>query len=330
MPVEPARVVEPVDTRDLKSLGPQGPCGFKSRPGHPSSMPVPAVRPAPASTRLAPTPSGLLHAGNAVNFLITDRLARRMGARLRLRIDDLDAEREREAYVQDIFEALEWLGVHPDVGPRDAQDHRLHWSQQARIPRYLELADALRAAGAVYGCGCSRQQRAALHAAGSSTCPCRSAGHDLDDPVLAWRLRVDPGASVTIVSLFGAPQTGRPFDHLPDPVVLGRSMHGRPRRPAYQLASLADDVDHGTTFIVRGADLFPSTLLQLYLAGVLGLSTFAAVRFVHHPLLTGADGAKLSKSEGADSLRAMRLAGQGPQPLVQRAEAMLRRLDDGA
>lgn len=293
-------------------------------------MAVPAAPHAPASTRLAPTPSGLLHAGNAVNFLLTDRLARRLGARLRLRIDDLDAERGREAYVADIFEALAWLGIRPDLGPHDAEDQRRNWSQQARIPRYLELAGALRAAGAVYACGCSRQRRAQLHTTGAVVCACRTARHDLDDPALAWRLLLPVEATVTMASLFGAPRAGRPFDHLPDPVVLGRSVNGRPRRPAYQLASLADDVDHGTTFIVRGDDLFPSTLVQLYLAGVLGFQAFQAVRFVHHPLVTDAGGAKLSKSAGADSLRAMRLSGQGPQALVARAEAMLRRLDDGA
>ncbi|MBK6626242.1 MAG: tRNA glutamyl-Q synthetase [Flavobacteriales bacterium] len=293
-------------------------------------MPEPVVSPGPESTRLAPTPSGFLHAGNAVNFLLTDRLARRAGASLRLRIDDLDAERERPTYVQDIFEGLAWLGIRPDVGPRDAEDHRLHGSQQLRIPRYRELADALRSAGEVYACGCSRQQRATLLAAGVTTCGCRTAGSDLDDGTLAWRVRIPEDAEVTVHGLFGPARSERPFAWLPDPVVMLRAQDGRPRRPAYQLASLADDVDHDITFIVRGEDLFPSTLVQLHLARVLGLSAFAAVRFLHHPLLTDDRGAKLSKSEGATSLRAMRLAGHGPQTLIAEADAMLRQLAAGA
>lgn len=293
-------------------------------------MPASSVSPVPGSTRLAPTPSGFLHAGNALNFLVTDRLARRAGASLRLRIDDLDAERERAAYVEDIFDSLAWLGIRPDVGPRDAVDQRLHGSQQLRIPRYRALVDALRAADQVYACRCSRQQRGVLQAAGQATCPCRTAGFDLDDEQFAWRVRIPEEAQVTVHHLFGPSRSERPFAWLPDPVVLQRSPDGRPRRPAYQLASLADDVDHGITFIVRGQDLFPSTLVQVYLARVLGLAAFTDVRFAHHPLLLDDTGAKLSKSEGATSLRAMRLAGHGPQTLIARAEAMLRQLADGA
>lgn len=297
-------------------------------------MPEPVASPDPGSTRLAPTPSGFLHAGNALNFLLTDRLARRTGATLRLRIDDLDAERGRQAYVEDIFEGLAWLGIRPDVGPRDAEDQRRHWSQQLRVPRYRELADALRCAGEVYACGCSRQQRATLLAAGVSTCGCRTAGSDLDDETLAWRVRIPEAAEVTVHGLCGPPRTERPFAWLPDPVVLQRAQDGRPRRPAYQLASLADDVDHGITFIVRGEDLFPSTLVQLHLARVLGLSAFAAVRFLHHPLLTDDSGAKLSKSVGTSvsvtTLRRMRQAGVGPQALVAQAEALLKRLAGGS
>jgi glutamyl-tRNA synthetase len=293
-------------------------------------MPAFSAPPGPGRTRLAPTPSGFLHAGNALNFLLTHQIARRTGASLRLRIDDLDAERERQVYVQDIFDSLAWLGIHPDVGPRDAVDLRLHGSQQLRIPRYRSLADALRADDQVYACRCSRQQRSVLQATGQATCPCRTAGFDLDDERLAWRVRIPEDEEVTVHDLFGPSRSERPFAWLPDPVVLQRSPDGRPRRPAYQLASLADDVDQGITFIVRGQDLFPSTLVQLYLARVLGLAAFAGVRFAHHPLLLDATGAKLSKSEGATSLRAMRLAGHGPQTLIARAEAMLRQLAAGA
>lgn len=304
----------------------KGRAGSSPAPGTAHAMPEPVASTDPGSTRLAPTPSGFLHAGNALNFLLTDRLARHTGATLRLRIDDLDAERERQTYVEDIFEGLAWLGIRPDVGPRDAEDQRLHGSQRLRIPRYLELAGALRAAGRVYACGCSRQQRTTLMAAGRTTCGCRTAGLDLDDGSLAWRVRIPEDEEVTVHGLYGPPRTERPFAWLPDPVLLQRSQDGRPRRPAYQLASLADDVDHGITFIVRGEDLFPSTLVQLHLARVLGLSAFATVRFLHHPLLTDDSGAKLSKSEGATSLRAMRLAGHGPQTLIAQAHTMLRRL----
>jgi glutamyl/glutaminyl-tRNA synthetase len=73
--------------------------------------------------------------------------------------------------------------------------------------------------------------------------------------------------------------------------------------PAYQLASVVDDLHFGIDFIVRGEDLWPSTLVQLYLAEMLEARAFTAIRFLHHPLLKGADGEKLSKSAGALSVK---------------------------
>ena len=105
----------------------------------------------------------------------------------------------------------------------------------------------------------------------------------------------------------------------PDPVV--RLRNGR---PAYQIASLSDDVDFGIDLIVRGADLLPSTLIQLHLARVLDLKAFAEVRFLHHPLITDTRGGKLSKSHGAGSLKAMREAGGEPQIVHALADRLLR------
>jgi glutamyl-tRNA synthetase len=96
--------------------------------------------------------------------------------------------------------------------------------------------------------------------------------------------------------------------------------------PAYQLASLADDVDHNINLIVRGEDLLPSTSCQLYVARLLGLRSFQQARFIHHPLITNANGAKLSKSEGASSLKAMSAAGLSRDDLHTRADAMLAEL----
>lgn len=269
------------------------------------------------STRLAPTPSGFLHAGNALNFLITSQLARAHGATLRLRIDDLDTERVRPAYVQDIFGTLDWLGIRPDVGPVSAQDHALNWSQAARAGRYLAFVERLRADGHLYACTCSRKQQV-LDAAGRYAGTCRSRGLPFDAPDTAWRLRIPEGVHVTVPSIAGLPVVVDLAAAMGDPVL--RQRNGR---PAYQIASLADDLDHGTTFIVRGADLLPSTACQLYIAGLLGPNAFAQVRFLHHDLLLDAQGEKMSKSGGAASLKAMREAGAGPQDLVRQAGTLL-------
>ena len=72
--------------------------------------------------RLAPTPSGFLHLGNALNFLLIWQCARQNGGKILLRIDDLDSERKRPAYLEDIFESLHWLGIDWDEGPRSPED----------------------------------------------------------------------------------------------------------------------------------------------------------------------------------------------------------------
>jgi glutamyl-tRNA synthetase len=105
----------------------------------------------------------------------------------------------------------------------------------------------------------------------------------------------------------------------PDPVV--RQRNGR---PAYQIASLSDDVDFHVDLIVRGSDLLPSTLVQLHLASLLDLSTFMEARFLHHPLLLDDRGGKLSKSHGAGSLNALREAGDDPRKVHALADQLLR------
>jgi len=100
----------------------------------------------------------------------------------------------------------------------------------------------------------------------------------------------------------------------------------RDGRPAYQLASLVDDRDDRINLIVRGEDLLVSTGAQLYLADKLGWSEFGGTRFIHHPLLPGPDGRKLSKSDDALSLAALRERGETPL-LAYRAVARQLGLD---
>src|SRR5882762_5324158 len=87
-------------------------------------------------TRIAPTPSGFLHLGNAFSFALTAKLARETGARLLLRIDDLDRDRVEARYVQDIFETLHFLGIPWDEGPRDILAYEATWSQVYRMDLY--------------------------------------------------------------------------------------------------------------------------------------------------------------------------------------------------
>jgi glutamyl-tRNA synthetase len=269
-------------------------------------------------TRLAPTPSGYLHRGNAFNFLVTHRIARATASKLLLRIDDLDTARTRPAYIEDIFHSLEWLGIEPDEGPSGPGELVSRWSQGSRVPRYLEACAALRGAGHLYACTCSRAELRRLEAAGAPHCPCRDAGRAYEVAGTTWRLALPAHGTVVLQEASGGQRTLRPADLMGDPV-----LRQRDGRPAYHVASLLDDVDQGITFIVRGDDLLPSTVVQLHMAGLLGLDRFKDVRFLHHPILRDADGAKLSKSAGASSLKAMREAGQGPGELIRAAEEWL-------
>jgi glutamyl/glutaminyl-tRNA synthetase len=268
--------------------------------------------------RLAPTPSGYLHRGNAINFLVTARLASLTKARLLLRIDDLDAERVRPEYVEDIFRSLDQLGIRWDDGPSGPGELSEQWSQQLRMPRYLALLEVLRDRGVLYACTCSRKDLRAASQDGQCPGTCRDRGLSLDTPDAAWRLRLPLSSRVKVPPLHGPGWELDLHTAMGDPV-----LRQRQGRPAYQVASLVDDEHMGVDLVVRGADLLPSSACQLYMAQLVGLPTFAKVRFVHHGLVLDAAGGKLSKSAGAASLKAMRDAGIRPDGLFREADRVV-------
>lgn len=235
-----------------------------------------------------------MHAGNAFNFLLAHRAARQGGARLLLRIDDLDAARMRPEYLADIFESLAWLRINWDEGPQSADDFLQNWSQRRRLSHYEEALRVLREAGALFPCKRSRRQLALWN--GEYPPERRRDYADAwDDPDAAWRMDTPPG--------------------FPLPAFVVKRRDGL---PAYQLASLTDDRLFGVTHVIRGEDLAPSTAAQRLLARALGWSFFEKIRFLHHPLITDPSGQKLSKSAGAYSLRQMRREGGAPDSLHPR------------
>lgn len=280
-------------------------------------------------TRIAPTPSGLLHAGNAWSFLLTWLLARSQGASIHLRVDDLDTARFREEYIEDIFISLPWLGLDWDTGPRTLAEVKETFSQRLRLDKYrmaLERLAALESGDGplLYACSCSREKvrRDSLAAGRPGIYPgtCRSAGiawrKTFDDRHPATesyplRLRVPSSAEVTLAAIPAGAATLAPGREMGDFVVWQRN-----GEPAYQLASLVDDEEYGMDLIVRGKDLLPSTGAQLWLAGLLGCKTFPGARFLHHDLLLDEEAGKLSKSEGAVSLRGLRESLGTPGPLL--------------
>jgi glutamyl/glutaminyl-tRNA synthetase len=266
---------------------------------------LPPLGRAPVIGRLAPTPSGYLHIGNAVNFVLTWLLVRRAGGTLHMRIDDLDRARLRRPYLENLFRVIDWLGLDYDHGPSGPDDFLRHYSQLLHLPAYNQLLRRLaRQPGLVYATQRSR------------TSPAEPV--PLDTPGAAWRVRVP---STVYVADAAAPEAPTPLAAvMPDFIV--RKKDGV---AAYQIASLVDDLRLGTTLVVRGLDLLPSTTAQRWLAAQLPeTSAFAGpgVQFVHHPLLPDAAGHKLSKSTQASGDGGV-LALPGGPAAVYRAVAEL-------
>ena len=283
-------------------------------------------------TRIAPTPSGLLHAGNGASFLLTYILTQAFDGKILLRIDDLDAERMRLEYVEDIFRTLDWLGIEWDEGPSSVADFQQNWSQHLRLDLYqnalqtlknIANSDSLGTEGTLYACQCSRKQIQAASQNGLYPQTCRFKNISFDAKDTAWRIHVP---ETTEVSFKNVDVNTRTIHHSPltihhsigDFVV--RQKNGL---PAYQVASVVDDGHFGVNFVVRGADLLPSTAAQIFVAQQLNRTDFAETVFFHHNLVTDAGGEKLSKSKGAGSLADWRVSGRSVEILVKQAAKWL-------
>lgn len=277
-------------------------------------------------SRLAPTPSGYLHLGNAFSFVLTWLIVRKQYGHLHLRIDDLDTERAKPEYYDDIFTTLAWLGLDYDSGARSPQDCLQHWSQRRRLHDYNAALMQLAEQGDVFACDCSRSLLAQTSPTGLYPGTCRIKNLPFTTPNTAWRVRVPEqmpeqlsqqtsvrfhDASAGEISLNVASELG-------DFIVRRRD-----GIPAYHIASLVDDTLDDITFIVRGADLLTSTAAQIFLAERLGFSGFTQTTFLHHPLLLESSDKKLSKSHQSLSLRAMRENGTSAEEVLARIAALL-------
>ena len=249
-------------------------------------------------TRFAPSPTGRLHLGHAYSAVLGHALARQRGGRFLLRIEDLDQTRSRPEFVEGIYDDLRWLGL-------DWAEPVLVQSQ--RGDAYETALDELREQGLVYACFCTRADIAAALAAPHGKTAhypgtCRAMP---DDPARraaaphCWRLD-----SVKALELAGFPswiEDDRRFDSGPDDfddVILAR----KDAPAAYHLACVVDDAASGVSLVVRGADLRSSTPVQRLLQSLLGLPE---PQYLHHPLVTHADGRRLAKRDLAPTLAAM-------------------------
>ena len=271
--------------------------------------------------RLAPSPTGALHLGNARTFLIAWLSLRSRGGSVVFRMEDLDHPRVKAGAADEAMEDLRWLGLDWDEGP-DIGGPCAPYVQSQRIPRYAEALRVLLDQDLVYPCVCSRSDVEEAQSAPHDTAnglyypgTCRGRFADWDEAaaalppgrIPAWRFRAPPEPVLVEDGFHGR----RSFDLRRE---LGDFALARHRDGAgYMLAVVVDDAAMGITEVVRGDDLLASTPRQLLLYRALGLPE---PRFVHLPLVVGPDGHRLAKRHGDTRIRALREAGVEPARVV--------------
>lgn len=305
------------------------PVSSRPRQSQPQSASAPvADQPRQPVLRFAPSPNGYLHLGHALSALIVWQWAKALDGKFLLRIEDTDISRSKSHFVDAIYEDLTWLGISWEEPVRVQSEH---------LPDYQTAIDQL-------------WQRKLLYPAPASRTEIKQAVKGLDEAQIPWPrdpdgspfypfserdraqtpetipedapLRLDLGAALaeletqTLDASILANPSAQPQTIPLDPALWGDPLiRGRDRPVTYHLAVVIDDALQGVTHIVRGHDIEAATSLHRLLQTVLGLP---APLYHHHRLIMGADGRKLSKSEGAQSLRALRKAGLSRDALVER------------
>ncbi|MBW8771964.1 MAG: tRNA glutamyl-Q(34) synthetase GluQRS [Gemmatimonadetes bacterium] len=266
-----------------------------------------ALSGAPIRTRFAPSVTGHLHLGHAVNAVYVWGLAGVLGGDVIVRLEDHDRGRYRPEFEESILADLAWLGLRGNTpAPSRQSDHG---------DRYAEAASRLGAAGLTFYCDCTRRMLAeaqdptegeTLRYPGT----CRDRGLT-EGAGRALRVRIEPG-----IERFDDLRLGHQAQ---DPSAQAGDFVLRDGRGqwTYQHCVVADDLAEGITLVIRGEDILESTGRQLRLARLLGRGT--APRYLHHPLVTDAGGRKLSKKDFAGSLGDLRREGWTPERVLGEA-----------
>jgi glutamyl-tRNA synthetase len=259
-------------------------------------------------SRLAPSPTGALHLGNARTFLINWALARNDGWRLLMRIEDLDGPRIKPESVGRTLEILQWLGLDYDGSPL---------IQSADLSPYEEALRELAAQRRAYACRLTRreiEQAASAPHAGDHEVRFPPDSRPSDERSWRWsdarmncRFLV-PDETIEINDLVQGRIALRPCAEVGDFVIWTKR-----GTPSYQLAVAVDDARQGVTEVVRGHDLLPSAARQVLLYRALG---WTPPRWWHLPLVLGTDGRRLAKRHGDTRLECYRELGVPPERVV--------------
>ncbi len=262
----------------------------------------------PHTTRLAPSPTGALHLGNARTFLVNWALARVRGWKIVLRIEDLDGPRVKPGAIEGTIETLRWLGVDWDEGPvvqsNDLAPYRVAMGALARAakayPSELTRTEIDAAASA--------PQEGMSESVFPASLRPELSMREFDAEMTNWRFVVGPD-EVEFVDGFAGKQRHQPAATIGDFVIWTKR-----GQPAYQLAVVVDDQRQGVTQVVRGNDLLDSAARQLLLYRALGQTPEPA--YTHLPLVRGEDGKRLAKRHGDTRIETYRAAGVRAQRVV--------------
>src|SRR5262245_21404247 len=264
--------------------------------------------PEPVRVRFAPSPTGHLHVGGARTALFNWAFARHHRGVFILRIEDTDRSRSTEEYIDQIVEAMRWLGLDWDEGPPSAG-----YRQTERADIYRAHADRLLAEGRAYRCRCTPETLDALREAARSAGDtfrypgtCRDAGVLAAEPHALRLLTPDAGQTVVEDVIHGAVT----FDNaLLDDWILVRT----DGTPTYNFCNVVDDVSMKITHVIRGNDHLSNTPKQVQCYEALG---YPVPVFAHTPMILGPDKHRLSKRHGATSVQAFRDAGILPEAML--------------
>ena len=285
----------------------------------------------PVRTRFAPSPTGALHLGNARTAILNWLFARRHGGAFVLRLEDTDTARGVEGGEAMIYEALDWLGLAPDEGPREGGT-RGPYRQSERQALHRARAEALLDAGRAFRCYCEPEaleaRREAAIAEGAPTgrdahCRALSAGasrrYEAEGRPAAIRLRVGSGAVAFDDALKG--RLSIEGDDLGDFVLLRAD-----GRPTYNFAVAVDDIEMRISHVIRGVGHLSNTPKQVLLYEAFGVTP---PTFVHIPTVLAAGGGKLSKRRGAAGVLDYRERGFHPDAVVNYLSLLSWSSEDG-
>jgi glutamyl-Q tRNA(Asp) synthetase len=267
-------------------------------------------------TRFAPSPTGYLHLGHVANAIWVWGIARGLGGRVLLRLEDHDRGRCRPEYESALLDDLAWLGLEPDQGRvGELQAGTSIWRQSDCGEIYASSLSRLAGEASVFVCDCSRRDIAVdggdvLNEETPYPGRCRDRGL-MPAPDRGVRVRIDPGEECFVDARLGE-QRQQPAEQCGDLLLRDRLGNW-----SYQFAVVVDDLRHEVDLVIRGDDLLSSTGRQLRLGRLLGRATPPV--FLHHRLIRKPSGEKLSKAAADTGVRVLRERGATPASVLGRA-----------